>query len=138
MADETKKMNEKQIVLVDVQKLSEALKRAFEGIAMVFDSIGLEKEIPVPATCDEAIGEGSEEAPEEKPAEAEAENPQVEANDALSVTMDDITKIIVRKIKQDRSNNEKIGQMLKKYSVSKVSELPSTKYEAFLTDLSEI
>ena len=55
-----------------------------------------------------------------------------------TVTQDDITKIIVRKIKQDRSNNEKIGAILKTYGVAKVSDLPAAKYEAFLTDISQI
>ena len=56
----------------------------------------------------------------------------------VSVTQDDITRIIVRKIKTDRSNNEKIGAILKTYGVCKVSDLPASKYEAFLTDLSQI
>ena len=55
-----------------------------------------------------------------------------------TVTADDITKVIVRKIKQDRSNNEKIGSVLKTYGVTKVSELPASKYEAFLTDISQL
>jgi hypothetical protein len=52
--------------------------------------------------------------------------------------MNDITKIIVQKLKKDRSNNEKIGAILKTYGVAKVSELPAEKYEAFLTDLSQL
>ena len=68
------------------------------------------------------------------------EAPPVEQGSApaATVTQDDITRIIVRKIKQDRSNNEKIGAILKTYGVSKVSDLPAIKYEAFLTDLSQI
>lgn len=54
------------------------------------------------------------------------------------VTQDDITKIIVQKLKKDRANNEKIGAILKTYGVAKVSELPAAKYEAFLTDLSQL
>lgn len=55
-----------------------------------------------------------------------------------SITADDLTKIIVQKIKQNRSNSEKIGAILKTYGVSKVSELPQDKYEAFLTDVSQL
>jgi hypothetical protein len=55
-----------------------------------------------------------------------------------SVTQDDITKIIVHKLKKDRSNDEKIGAILGTYGVAKVSELPAEKYEAFLTDLSQL
>ena len=57
---------------------------------------------------------------------------------ATTVTEDDITKIIVRKIKQDRSNNEKIGAILRTYGAAKVSDLPVAKYEAFLTDVSQL
>ena len=57
---------------------------------------------------------------------------------ADTVTADDITKVIVRKIKQDRSNNEKIASILKSYGVAKVSDLPTGKYEAFLTDISQL
>ncbi len=57
---------------------------------------------------------------------------------ATTVTQDDITRIIVQKIKQNRSNNEKIGSILKSYGVAKVSDLPAAKYEAFVTDLSAI
>ena len=38
----------------------------------------------------------------------------------------------------NRSNNEKIGSILKTYGVAKVGDLPASKYEAFLTDLSAI
>ena len=61
-----------------------------------------------------------------------------ESEAASTVTADDITKVIVRKIKQDRSNNEKVAAILKTYGVAKVSELPNAKYEAFLTDISQL
>jgi len=60
------------------------------------------------------------------------------ADQTQTVTVDDITKIIVRKVKQDRTNNEKIGSILKTYGVARVSELPTAKYEAFLTDISQL
>lgn len=75
-------------------------------------------------------------AVEEQP--AQKEEPKEKASTAPSVTQDDITKIIVQKLKKDRSNNEKIGAILKTYGVAKVSELPAEKYEAFLTDLSQL
>ena len=55
-----------------------------------------------------------------------------------SITADDITKIIVQKIKKNRSNNQRIGQLLKTYGVERVSDLPETKYEAFVTDLAAL
>jgi len=72
--------------------------------------------------------------------EAEPEKEQTAPKDAPApgITQDDITKIIVQKLKKDRTNNEKIGSILKTYGAAKVSELPAEKYEAFLTDLSQL
>ena len=47
---------------------------------------------------------------------------------AVTISKDDITSVIVAKIKQKRSNNEKIGQLLKTYGVGQLSELPAAKY----------
>ena len=68
----------------------------------------------------------------------EVQDPAPASDQTQTVTVDDITKIIVRKVKQDRTNNEKIGSILKTYGVSRVSELPTAKYEAFLTDISQL
>lgn len=57
---------------------------------------------------------------------------------AVNISKDDITSVIVAKIKQKRSNNEKIGQLLKTYGVGQLSELPAAKYEAFLADISQM
>mgnify|MGYP004525732619 FL=1 len=74
------------------------------------------------------------EEPPDKPAELLAEQkPRVPI-----LTKDDITSVIVAKIKQKRSNNEKIGQLLKAYGVGALSNLPVEKYEAFLTDISQL
>lgn len=102
-----------------------------------------------------SVSEHSEQIVKEPVTEADAQTdtaaafreelPSKEKQDAGSdttavstVTEDDLTKIIVRKIKQNRSNNEKIGAILRTYGVSKVSELPVSKYEAFLTDVSQL
>ena len=69
---------------------------------------------------------------------APAESTEEAATVSPGVTQDDITKIIVQKLKKDRTNNEKIGAILKTYGAAKVSELPAEKYEAFLTDLSQL
>ena len=57
---------------------------------------------------------------------------------AVTITKDDITAVIVGKIKKKRSNNEKIGQLLKAYGCKELSALPPEKYEAFLTDISQL
>ena len=73
------------------------------------------------------------------------DNPQPTKQDVASkekpvvtITKDDITKVIVTKIKKKRDNNEKIGQLLKTYGVAQLSDLPVEKYEAFLADVSQI
>ena len=75
-------------------------------------------------------------AEQDKP--AEPEKLKTPSPTTPSITIDDITKVIVAKIKKKRDNNAKIGSLLKTYGVDKVSSLPPEKYEAFLTDISEL
>ena len=75
----------------------------------------------------------------DKPTEPPAETPPAQQKSRVPIlTKDDITSVIVAKIKQKRSNNEKIGQLLKAYGVGALSDLPAEKYEAFLTDISQL
>lgn len=163
------------VIAVDARKLSQGLKMTFEGMAMVFDSIGVGTAVPTVKADDakatiqadksaedeaggveEPVSEEHTTAPDAEvhsaaddsvPSAAEtldaADVPATEAQSEVSeptsaVSLDDITKIIVQKIKQNRSNNAKIGSILKTYGVAKVGDLPASKYEAFLTDLSAI
>ena len=168
------------VIAVDARKLSHGLKMTFEGMAMVFDSIGVDVGVTTVKTNDaktatpadpidpadsaaekvsssaETVSEEHDTTPdaEDQNAAKEAEPSATETVDAAdapvaeaqldaseptsAVSIDDITKIIVQKIKQNRKNNEKIGSILKTYGVAKVGDLPASKYEAFLTDLSAI
>ena len=75
----------------------------------------------------------------DKPTEPPAETSTAQQKPRVPIlTKDDITSVIVAKIKQKRSNNEKIGQLLKTYGVGQLSELPAAKYEAFLADISQL
>lgn len=161
-------------VVVDAAKLGRALKTVFEGVTMVFDSLGADCGLSANGMIGSRDGGKTGEEPEEKSGESsdntivekaddvrnadtaanvpemKAEN--AEAMDATettesapdpepagpSLTLDDVTKVIVQKIRKDRSNNGKIGEILKTFSVSKVSELPAEKYEAFLTELAAL
>lgn len=79
------------------------------------------------------------EEPPDKPTEPPAETSTAQQKPRVPIlTKDDITSVIVAKIKQKRSNNEKIGQLLKAYGVGALSDLPAEKYEAFLTDISQL
>lgn len=80
-----------------------------------------------------------EEPPDKAPGVDEPTEPPTEQKPRVPIlTKDDITSVIVAKIKQKRSNNEKIGQLLKAYGVGALSDLPAEKYEAFLTDISQL
>lgn len=117
------------------------------------------KQEDTPPVAEEQTNEPTEEAKaEESPAEEAKEElpdfPDDSADDlpfdldttqkaepeqpAVTISKDEITAVIVAKIKQKRSNNEKIGQLLKTYGVGQLSELPAAKYEAFLADISQL
>lgn len=121
------------------EKKSRDLKSIQPGCAPTAGSVSeypeeIEKESVAEADAQTDTAAGvSEELPGENSQDAGSDTTAVN-----TVTEDDLTKIIVRKIKQNRSNNEKIGAILRTYGVSKVSELPVSKYEAFLTDVSQL
>ena len=184
------------MLLVDASRLGQGIKTMFLGVAMVFDSLGLEEAageigaageaagvkagknpaveiresgvseaagnpsakgetqetaVETPFAADDSTVEASTEgvsASDVSVADVSQEDDKLEGGSApdsapagtkkSAVTVDDITKVIVAKIKQKRSNNAKIGTLLKTYGVEKVSSLPEEKYEAFLTDISQL
>ena len=149
MTETKKKLPEP--IPVNSKKLIDGLGTIFGGVIQLLAAMepGMAKEL-----TDMAInGVPKEKAPEnfdpndfeeilaadEVPWET-AEQPKKEekSQPASTVTADDITKIIVQKIKQNRGNSEKIGSILKTYGAAKVSELSADKYEAFLTDVSQL
>ena len=79
-----------------------------------------------------------EKTPQEEQKNEPQESKEKSEKAAISVTLNDITRIIVRKIKQNKENNEKILMILKTYGVEKVSDLKPEKYEAFVTDLAAL
>ena len=123
---------------VTYAKFTEGVKTVFMGVLEILSSIQphvahelvdafIPKESP-PAPVTTELSP----SPEPRPA------PQAPEPPVVSVTLDDITKVIVAKIKQKRSNNEAIGKLLGVYKVQKVSELKPEQYEAFMTDLAQI
>lgn len=126
-AEETAEDNEDNIFPVDTADAP-----PWEDTSQKADT-GQKEEPPAKATgADKTLGADK---PTEPPAETstEQQKPRVPI-----LTKDDITSVIVAKIKQKRSNNEKIGQLLKAYGVGSLSDLPAEKYEAFLTDISQL
>lgn len=81
---------------------------------------------------------GQKEEPSDKTTDKDTPAAKAETQSAVTITKDEITAVIVAKIKKKRDNNEKIGQLLKTYGVAQLSDLPAEKYEAFLADVSQI
>lgn len=81
---------------------------------------------------------GQKEAPSDKTAGKDTPAAKAETQSVVTITKDEITAVIVAKIKKKRDNNEKIGQLLRTYGVAQLSDLPAEKYEAFLADVSQI
>ena len=122
-------------IAVNALKLSRGLKTTFEGIAQVFDSLGAETEFQESLSLAHA-------APREQPPEPQGTQPKepvaLPEPAASSLTIDDITKVIVSKIKQDRSNNEKIEKLVQSFGVQSVKAIPPERFEAFMTELAAI
>lgn len=90
--------------------------------------------------ADDLPWDTEQEQPEE-PKPAEKPKPKKAAKKAeppTELTTDDLIRVVTQKIKKDRSNKEKVLALLKSYGASKVSDIPSDKYEAFLTDVSQL
>ena len=81
--------------------------------------------------------------PEQSEAPKPAEKPKPKkaakkAEPASELTADDLIRVVTQKIKQNRANKDKVLTLLKSYGAAKVSDIPQDKYEAFLTDVSQL
>ena len=150
-------MNESQMILVDVEKISQGMQQVFCGCASIFEALGKPADCKIHDLSDQAIKEVKKEVVSAKSSENDfSESPTGESSKADnmaaankeeqhrenpssgSISVDDIIKIAAAKISANRQNSEKINQLLKRYYVNRMSELPLEKYEAFLTDLSQL
>ena len=167
-------------ILVNPQKLSRGLTRTFEGISIIFESLGSKLDVTelseqaTRATKDAAssmttavnsqcTANMADAAKSIEPAESSAQSEQTEISEHAqaqspepatasksaeqteqveptksSITLDDITKVIVEKIKQDRGNREKIEAIVHEYGVSVISQLGEANYEAFMAELASL
>lgn len=80
------------------------------------------------------------EQPEEpKPAEKTKPKKAAKKTDPpAELSTDDLIRVVTQKIKKDRANKDKVLALLKSYGAAKVSDIPADKYEAFLTDVSQL
>ncbi len=78
------------------------------------------------------------EAPTPEPEQPKKKAPAKKQEPASELTADDLIKVVTGKIKQNRANKDKVLALLKSYGAAKVSDIPQDKYEAFLTDVSQL
>ena len=160
---ETKKNKLPEPIPVDAKKLIDGLGTIFGGVIQLLNSMepGMAQQlagmaingVPKPAadTAPENLNiDDFEEIisaddlpwdtePEEKPKEQpKKEAPVKKQEPASELTADDLIKVVTGKIKQNRANKDKVLALLKSYGAAKVSDIPQDKYEAFLTDVSQL
>lgn len=160
---ETKKNKLPEPIPVDAKKLIDGLGTIFGGVIQLLNSMepGMAQQladmaingVPKPAadTAPENLNiEDFEEIisaddlpwdtePEEKSKEQPKKKaPAKKQKPASDLTADDLIKVVTGKIKQNRANKDKVLALLKSYGAAKVSDIPQDKYEAFLTDVSQL
>ncbi|HOO07235.1 MAG TPA: hypothetical protein P5092_11760 [Ruminococcus sp.] len=160
---ETKKNKLPEPIPVDAKKLIDGLGTIFGGVIQLLNSMepGMAQQladmaingVPKPAadTAPENLNiDDFEEIisaddlpwdtePEEKPKEQPKKKaPAKKQEPASELTADDLIRVVTQKIKQNRANKDKVLTLLKSYGAAKVSDIPQDKYEAFLTDLSQL
>lgn len=164
MTETEKKFTVPGPVPVDAKKLIDGLGTIFSGVIQLLAAMepNMAKEL-----ADMAInGVPKETAPEEinpddfeeiisaddLPWDTEPEQPEEtkpaekpkpkkaakKAEPPAELTTDDLIRVVTQKIKQNRANKEKVLALLKSYGAAKVSDIPADKYEAFLTDVSQL
>ena len=166
MTETEKKFTVPGPVPVDAKKLIDGLGTIFGGVIQLLNSMepGMAQQLADMAIN----GVSKETAPEtinpdefeeilsaddlpwetsDTPAEAptpEPEQPKKKAapkkkqEQPTELTADDLIKVVTGKIKQNRANKDKVLALLKSYGAAKVSDIPQDKYEAFLTDVSQL
>lgn len=160
---ETKKNKLPEPIPVDAKKLIDGLGTIFGGVIQLLNSMepGMAQQladmaingVPKPAadTAPENLNiDDFEEIisaddlpwdtePEEKPKEQPKRKAPAKKQEPVSeLTADDLIKVVTGKIKQNRANKDKVLALLKSYGAAKVSDIPQDKYEAFLTDVSQL
>ena len=126
----------------DMAKAVQALAKATPGNPDDYEEILGADELPWDTEPTEP--EKSEQTADNTPATApEPEPPKKKAaakkkQEQTALTADDLIRVVTQKIKKDRANKEKVLTLLKSYGAAKVSDIPADKYEAFLTDVSQL
>ncbi len=84
-------------------------------------------------------GKANKKEPAAEAPVAEAPQPeQAKPAAAPSVTVDDVARIVVQKVKANQGINDKIRALVNAYGAPRVTELKPEVLEAFLTDLAQL
>ena len=158
--------DKKNTLPVQTQRIVNGINLMFAGIGEILGAMepDMAKAVQALAKCNAALGnlddyeeilgadevpwdtepEKSEQTADNNPATApEPESPKKKAapkkkQEQTTLTADDLIRVVTQKIKQNRANKEKVLALLKSYGAAKVSDIPTDKYEAFLTDVSQL
>ena len=140
---ETKNTPEK--LPVQTQRLVNDINLMFAGIGEILSAMEPEmaKSLQALANSTDTTADalGYEELPTEdttaEPEKKPKAKPKKAVDKSTELTVDDLIKVVTQKIKQDRSNKDKVLGLLKSYGAAKVSDVQAEQYEAFITDLSQ-
>ena len=100
---------------------------------------------PAVEKSEEKTVEVPEKASDDKPSKktkksaTETKEENTETTDASStISYDDLKRVVIAKIEQKQENNQKIGELVKKYGVKNIGELDAKQREAFMSELAAI
>lgn len=121
----------------DMAKAVQALAKATSGNLEDYEEILGADEVPWDTEPEKSEQDNTPAtAPEPEPPKKKAAPKKKQEQTAL--TADDLIRVVTQKIKKNRANKEKVLALLKSYGAAKVSDIPTDKYEAFLTDVSQL
>ena len=72
------------------------------------------------------------------PEKADKKEPAAKDKPSPGITVDEVAKIVVQKVKANPSINDKIRALVNAHGAQRVTELKPETLEAFLTDLSQL
>lgn len=127
---------------VDSEMLAEGMRITFFGISAVFASMGLPDEAvrALGIRGDRQEPQKRNEQPRANQASAEKKpGPGITADqrtESPRITLDEIIRVIKRKVQDEPDNNGKIKAILNnEFHKEKVQELPDDSYETFLKEI---
>lgn len=99
-----------------------------------------------PEKTPEKTPEKASAAPEETKPSKKTKKPATESKEenaqnqdaSSTISYDDLKRVVIAKIEQKQENNQKIGELVKKYDVKNIGELDAKQREAFMSELAAI